>query len=90
MDSTVVAPIVVFIIYILMCLAVSAYAINRDKSGIAFFIISLLVSPAIGFVVLLLISPLGKLKKCERCGELVKIDAKRCRYCGNENVFFVK
>jgi|GEM_PF-5299958 hypothetical protein len=79
---------IVIILYLLVCFYVMYFANRKGKSGIAFFLLSFFSSPMLGFLVLLLISTPGKLKKCERCAELVREDAKRCRYCGNENIFF--
>ena len=46
------------------------------------FFISTIFSPLIGAIVLLISGP--KRKTCEKCAELVRVNAKVCKHCGAE------
>ena len=85
----------IVIIWLVFCVLVGAWANSRGKSGIGFFFLSLFLSPLIGAIVVLIVGPnqsqLEKnkiqtehLKKCEHCAELIKDEAKVCRFCGRE------
>ena len=81
--------------WIVLSIFVSIYAKQKDQSAIAAFIISLVLSPLIGFLLTLLskqdekkieekMIKRGKAKKCPYCGELVKPEALVCKHCGKE------
>lgn len=69
-------------------------AARRGRSVIGFLLISLLLSPLISIVVVLLVGKSEKgmerkalangYKKCPACAELVRREAKICKHCGTE------
>ena len=84
------------IAWIMFSILVGIYANKyKGKSGLLFFILSIFLSPLIAFIIALLISTNNKIiekclianhemKKCFYCAELVKYDARVCKYCGKE------
>jgi len=80
-----------FLFWIVLSVLVSIFANNKGRSGISFFFISLLLSPVIGFIIPVVISPIREkvaeksgLKKCSECAEYVQGEARVCRFCGHK------
>lgn len=78
--------------WLLFAVLVGFFANNKGRSGFGFFLLSLLLSPLIGFIIALLVKPelkvveqkaieQGDSKKCPECAEIVKAEAKICRHC---------
>lgn len=69
---------------------------KRGRSALLFFVVSLIFSPLIGLLIVLLLGKSqegliiqklasGKYKKCPHCAELMKVDAQICPYCGEKS-----
>jgi hypothetical protein len=82
-----------FLIWFLLSLMVGVIANGKGRSALMFFCLSMLFSPAVGFLSVLLASPShemqrarglksGALKKCPSCAETVNADDTVCRFCG--------
>lgn len=69
-------------VWLVFSLLVGWYARSKGRSFGLYFLISLLLSPVLGFLIAAL-HPAGG-KKCPFCAERVKQEAVVCRHCGRE------
>ena len=72
-------------------IAVGILASNRGRSGFIWFVISILFSPLIGVIFVLVMENLKEINdqpnpdthvRCPDCRELVRNDARKCKHCG--------
>jgi hypothetical protein len=85
----------VVIIWLALSFVAGVIANNKARSFVGFMLLSLVLSPLVGIIAALIASPnkarleerglaRGTSKKCPACGELVRVDASKCRYCHTE------
>jgi hypothetical protein len=79
--------------WLLFSLVVGIWSRRKGGSFIAGFIFSMLLSPLIAALIVAVRKPMkqtienrelasGQVKKCPQCAELVRAEAKKCRFCG--------
>ena len=69
--------------WIILSILVAVFANSRGKSGILYFFICILLSPLLGFLIVLVSGDSTK-KKCDKCGQKIDISAKVCPFCNTK------
>lgn len=76
-------------IWILLCFVVAHYASKKGDNPVAYFFVSLIISPLIGAIILAISKDRSEemninnkvLKKCPKCAEVIKYEAVKCKFC---------
>ena len=76
----------IFLIWLILSILVAVYANGKGKSGVLYFFISILLSPLLGFLIVLISGDSTK-KKCDKCGQKIDISAKVCPFCSTKMDF---
>ncbi|RSU55351.1 zinc ribbon domain-containing protein [Sphingobium yanoikuyae] len=85
---------IILLIWILFGVAAMLVMQNKGRSGCGGFAMGFLLGP-IGLVIALVLSAdhrtmekremqSGSMRKCPQCAELIRPEARKCRFCGSE------
>ena len=75
------------VLWLILCFAIVVYAGRKGRSQIGFFLLSLFLSPLVGFI-LVAVGPsnpekLG-MQQCPYCREWIRPGASKCRFCASD------
>lgn len=70
----------IFLFWLVLSILVAVYANGKGKSGILYFILAVVLSPLLVFLIALISGDDTK-KKCSNCGQSIDISAKVCPFC---------
>lgn len=73
----------IFLAWVGFAIAVGVLASNKDRSGIGWFFLAVIVSPLIA-AIFLLIAGEGNAHRCPFCAEKIKKNARLCPHCRSD------
>lgn len=86
------APMGYVITWLFLAAMVAALAGSRGRSAFGHFLLSLLLSPFVGLIIVLVLPARGQYTeqavtadthtRCPECREVVRKDARKCKHCG--------
>jgi hypothetical protein len=85
----------IFILWVILAVIIGFANHSRGNGFITGFLLSFILSPLVGLIIIVLTKKneeklekrmvnTGKMRKCSHCAEIIKPDAKICRFCGKE------
>src|ERR1700716_4375740 len=81
-----------FIFWLVFSVVVAIGAAARGPHGPGWFLLSMVISPLLAFLLLMMLPSRSKsagspetqeLRKCPECAELILREAKKCKHCGS-------
>lgn len=84
----------IFLFWLIFSWLVGYYAKTKGRDQVKAFILAVLISPLIGFIVVALLEDKrnltklhsGELKKCPACAEFIQSGALKCKHCGESQI----
>ena len=82
-----------FIFWLVFSVVVAIGAAGRGRHGAGWFLLSMVISPLLAFLLLMMLPSRSKsagapetqeLRKCPECAELILREAKKCKHCGSD------
>jgi hypothetical protein len=75
--------VLIIVFWLGLAVAVGAIAVGRDRSGIGWFLLAVIISPLIAGIFLLIVGE-GGTDRCPFCAEKVKSKARICPHCRSD------
>ena len=84
-----------FLSWVVFAIIVGVAASSRGRSGFAWFVLAVVISPVLAAILLALMPSMakpaaealaldaGELRKCPECAELIRREARKCKHCGS-------